>query len=199
MAFIHTYMVAAAQPSPGFSAASSSRPYWASEERRGHYWPFQLWRHRCRSLNLVLFYDHRFPLVARWVSIYGFRIVWCMYGVFMILYRIIPCHACIWVCMYVGRIFLISHLSYHVYVSVLCVVCGACCGARLSRDRRGDGWCRMAILRLTWPGNIIRKRRPPSSRTGGHPRSGRHTAISSLLYTYNNKKYIYMYMYVRSY
>ena len=101
-----------------------------------------------------------------------------MYGVFMILYRIIPCHACIWVCMYVGRIFLISHLSYHVCVC-LCVVCGACCGARLSRDRRGDGWCRMAILRLTRPEAIIRKRRPPSSRTGGHPRSGRPTAISS--------------------
>ena len=77
-----------------------------------------------------------------------------------------------YVCMYEGRIFLISHLSYHVYVSVCVSVCGACCGARLSRDRRGDGWCRMAVLRLTGPGNIIRKRRPPSSRTGG-PRSGR--------------------------
>ena len=59
--------------------------------------------------------------MARWVYIYGFRIVWCMYGVFIILYRIIPCHACIWVCMYVGRVFLISRLSNHVCVSV-CVL-----------------------------------------------------------------------------
>ena len=44
-----------------------------------------------------------------------------MYGVFMILYRIIPCHACIWVCMYEGRVFPIRHLSNHVCVSV-CVL-----------------------------------------------------------------------------
>ena len=114
---------------------------------------------------------HRCPLVARWVSIYGFRIVRCMYGVFIFMYRIIPCHACIWVCMYVGRVF--QYVTCLTMCVCLCVVCGACCGARLSRDRRGDGWCRVAVLRLPGPGAIIRKRRPPSLRTGP-PRSGRH-------------------------